>query len=319
MHFPASGVDVSPFLPPLIAFVISFFTSTGGVSGAFLLLPFQMSVLHFTSPAVSSTNQLFNIVAIPSGVYRYIKEGRMVWPLTWVVIVGTLPGVLIGAVIRVRYLPDPARFKLFAGGVLLYIGARLVKDLLVTRKGGMDGVAAEERFQTLVRQYRKAGEGLSGAGERTMPRVAVRRFTVSRITYEFYGEVFDFSTPGIFTLSFLVGIVGGVYGIGGGAIIAPFFVVFFGLPVYTVAGAALMGTFITSVAGVGFYQAIAPLYPGLAVAPDYLLGLLFGLGGMAGMYCGARLQKHLPAKAIKWMLATVIVFLAVRYISEFIR
>lgn len=319
MHFPASGVDVSPFLPPLIAFVISLFTSTGGLSGAFLLLPFQMSVLHFTSPAVSSTNQLFNIVAIPSGVYRYIKEGRMVWPLTWVVIVGTLPGVLIGAVLRVRYLPDPARFKLFAAGVLLYIGARLVKDLLMKRKVGTDGAAAEERFQSLVRQHRKAGEDFSATGDRAMPRVAVRKFTLSRITYEFYGEVFDFSTPGIFALSFLVGIVGGVYGIGGGAIIVPFFVTFFGLPVYTVAGAALMGTFITSVAGVGFYQAIAPSYPGLAVAPDYALGLLFGLGGMAGMYCGARLQKHVPAKAIKGMLAAVIVFMAGKYVLEFLR
>jgi uncharacterized membrane protein YfcA len=317
MHFPASGVDVSPFVPPLIAFAISLFTSTGGVSGAFLLLPFQMSVLHFTSPAVSATNQLFNIVAIPSGVYRYIKEGRMVWPLTWVVIVGTLPGVLIGAILRVRYLPDPARFKLFAGGVLLFIGARLVKDLLVRRKGGMDSTAAEERFQALIRKHRSASESLSGRGERALPRVSVTRFTLSRISYEFYGEVFDFSTPGIFTLSFIVGIVGGVYGIGGGAIIAPFFVAFFGLPVYTVAGAALMGTFITSVAGVGFYQAIAPFYPGLAVAPDYPLGLLFGLGGMAGMYCGARLQKHLPARAIKGMLAAVIIFMAGKYILEF--
>jgi len=49
----------------------------GGISGAFLLLPFQMSFLNFTSPSVSSTNFVYNIVAIPSGVYRYIKEGRM--------------------------------------------------------------------------------------------------------------------------------------------------------------------------------------------------------------------------------------------------
>ena len=33
----------------------------GGVSGAFLLLPFQVSVLGFTSPAVSPTNLIFNI------------------------------------------------------------------------------------------------------------------------------------------------------------------------------------------------------------------------------------------------------------------
>ena len=79
MHFAVSGVDVNPFLPPLVAFVVSFFTSMGGVSGAFLLLPFQVSVLGFTSPAVSPTNLIFNIVAIPSGVYRYIREGRMAW------------------------------------------------------------------------------------------------------------------------------------------------------------------------------------------------------------------------------------------------
>ena len=71
MLFPVSGVKTYIFIPPLVAFILSFFTSMGGVSGAFLLLPFQMSFLHFTSPAVSSTNFLYNIVAIPSGVYRY--------------------------------------------------------------------------------------------------------------------------------------------------------------------------------------------------------------------------------------------------------
>ena len=114
MFFQSSGVDVSPWIPPCVGFVVSFFTSMGGVSGAFLLLPFQMSFLGYTSPSVSSTNQVYNIVAIPSGVYRYWREGRMVWPLTWVVIMGSLPGVLLGAMIRVAYLPDPKNFKLFA-------------------------------------------------------------------------------------------------------------------------------------------------------------------------------------------------------------
>jgi uncharacterized protein len=96
MFFKTAGIEVAPWVPPLVAFAISFFTSMGGVSGAFLLLPFQMSFLGYTAPSVSATNQLFNIVAIPSGVWRYYREGRMVWPLTLVVIVGTLPGVFIG-------------------------------------------------------------------------------------------------------------------------------------------------------------------------------------------------------------------------------
>lgn len=68
MVFHSAGIEVAPWIPPLVAFGISFFTSMGGVSGAFLLLPFQMSVLGYTHPSVSATNQLFNIVAIPSGV-----------------------------------------------------------------------------------------------------------------------------------------------------------------------------------------------------------------------------------------------------------
>lgn len=96
MYFQTAGVEVSPWIPPLVALCVSFFTSMGGVSGAFLLLPFQMSFLGYTNPSVSATNQLYNIVAIPSGVYRFCREGRMVWPLTWVVVAGTLPGSLSG-------------------------------------------------------------------------------------------------------------------------------------------------------------------------------------------------------------------------------
>jgi len=314
MYFPVANIEVHPFIPPLVAFIISFFTSMGGVSGAFLILPFQVSVLGFNTPSVSATNQLFNIVAIPSGVYRYIKEGRMVWPLTWVVIIGTLPGVLIGAFFRIQYLPNPRNFKMFAGFVLLYIGGRLLKDLLISKTGDNNKPSAEEQFQKLIKQFKS-----KQAHEKHLPKTVVKKFSLFRIVYEFYGQEFDISTLGIMSLSFIVGIIGGIYGIGGGAIIAPFFVSFFRLPVYTVAGAALMGTFVTSVAGVLFYQLIAPFYPDMAVGPDWALGFLFGIGGFAGMYCGARLQKFVPARIIKWILAGCILFPACKYIIEFFR
>ncbi|MGM0426766.1 MAG: sulfite exporter TauE/SafE family protein [Thermodesulfobacteriota bacterium] len=316
MLFETAGIEVSPWVPPAVAFVVSFFTSMGGVSGAFLLLPFQMTFLGYTHPSVSATNQLFNIVAIPSGVYRYFKEGRMVWPLTWIVVAGTLPGVFIGAVIRVEYLPDPRHFKLFAAAVLLYIGIKMVRDLLKKNKGGTGKGDSEKRFQQMVRG-RRSQTGQSALPDQALPEIKVTHFNWKRLGYTFYDETYDVSFWGLFALSFLVGIIGGIYGIGGGAIIAPFFVTFFGLPVYTVAGAALMGTFVTSVAGVAFYQAIAPFYPDMSVAPDWLLGLLFGIGGMAGMYLGARCQKFVPASAIKWMLAGVIVFTALKYIAAF--
>ena len=307
MFFPLSGVTVDPWIPPLVAFAVGFLTSMGGVSGAFLLLPFQMSVLGYTSPSVSATNQLYNIVAIPSGVYRYWREGRMIWPHVWAVVAGTLPGVLIGAVIRVTGLRDPRHFKLFAAAVLLYIGGKMVRDMLKQQ------AAAAASGKTAPSGPLAASYGNPAS------TVRITESTLRRIGFTFQGENYTVSVSGIFLLCFIVGIVGGVYGIGGGAIVAPFLVTFFGLPVYTVAGAALMGTFVTSVAGVTFYSALAPFYPHLSVAPDWMLGVLFGLGGMAGMYLGARCQKFVPAKAIKWMLVTILVGTALKYILEFLQ
>lgn len=317
MYFQTAGIEVALWIPPLVAFVISFFTSMGGVSGAFLLLPFQMSFLGYTNPSVSATNQLYNIVAIPSGVYRYQKEGRMVWQLTGIVVAGTLPGVLIGAFVRVNYLTDPQNFKLFAAAVLLYLGFKMARNLLQKNAGDPDNNGGDQNFQELARDYRKTtpetGNGATGQHQ----RIKVTHFNRKRLGYTFYGESFDIAFWGILALSFVIGIVGGIYGIGGGAIIAPFLISFFRLPVYTVAGAALMGTFVTSVAGVAFYQAIAPYYPQMSVAPDFLLGSLFGLGGMAGMYLGARCQKYVPARAIKWMLSGIIIFTGLKYVLDF--
>ena len=313
MYFPVSGVEVSPLIPILVSFVVSFFCSMGGLSGAFLILPFQMSVLGFTSPAVSSTNFVFNIVAIPSGVYRYIREGRMAWPLAWIIILGTLPGIFIGATIRVSYLPDPKHFKVFIGCVLLYMALRLVLDLRA--KTGQEKSKTEE----IEKSFRERSTRMlkaAAAGETRNPVIRTTRFSLTEYAYEFYGEKFSFNTMTLSSLAFAVGIIGGIYGVGGGAIIAPFLVAFFHLPIYTIAGATLFGTFLTSIAGALFYALIAPFYTdtGLMVAPDWMLGSLFGIGGFLGMYCGARLQKYFPARLIKLILILAILFLGVSYI-----
>ena len=300
VHFSVSGVESFILFPPLVALIVSFFTSMAGVSGAFLLLPYQMSVLGYVTPSVSATNQVYNIVGIPSGVYRYVREGRMVWPLTWAVIIGTLPGVFLGAWIRIFHLPGPKSFKLFAGFVLLYIGIQLVRDIL--RGGGEAALARKKKNQ----------------GPEGSVCVTDATFSLRCVEYKFAGQTYAFSPWGVLLLCFIVGVVGGVYGVGGGAIVAPFFVAIYKLPVYTVAGAALMGTFITSVAGALFYQILDfTSLSKIAVAPDWALGSLFGIGGLGGMYFGARCQKYVPPRAIKGILALIIAATAVNYIVGF--
>jgi uncharacterized membrane protein YfcA len=237
----------------------------------------------------------------------------MAWPIAWVNIAGTLPGVFIGCILRIKYLPNPGHFKFFVGFVLFYIAIRVLYDLTPRAAiGNRKTKALEDKFK---QQFNRQNNREDSEPAR---HVAVRsiNFSLSRYTYEFYGETFSFNPIILFLLSFAVGIVGGTYGIGGGAIIAPFLIAIFGLPIYTIAGAALLGTFMTSISGVIFYMVIAPMYAhtGLSIAPDWKLGILFGIGGFLGIYCGARLQKYFPAKTIKLILGLIILFLSIRYI-----
>ena len=301
IFFETSGVELQWWLPPLITFFIGFIVSTGGLSGAFVLLPFQVSILGFTTPAVTSTNHLYNVISIPSGVYRFFKEKRMLWPLAGVIVAGTLPGVALGSWLRVAHLPDPAAFKLFVGCVLLFISSRMVWEAAmrpVLYKIGW--MTPEEKTENKV----------------TITPVTDTTFTFREISFTFSDQCYSVNVPIIFVLSAFVGVIGGAYGVGGGAIIAPFLITVFGLPVYCTAGATLLGTFATSLFAVGFFTWLAPMYAQAAtpVSPDWALGGMFGLGGFFGIYLGARLQRFFPQNLIKAVLGIGICTLALRYI-----
>lgn len=282
MYFPVSGVEVFPLWPAASAFGISFFCSMSGISGAFLLLPYQISFLGYVTPGVSATNQIFNILACPAGVWRYAREGRLLIPLALFIAAGTLPGVFIGAILRVTVLAQTGKFLLFVSLALLYLGIRM-----------------------LFQKARPKG----GAGKCQVLSISWRRFSFS-----YANEIYSVSGAGLAAISLVVGVIGGTYGIGGGAIIAPFLVSLFGLPVYAIAGATLFATFLTSIAGVTYYSFLSWLWAYPWAAPDWGLGALLGIGGIGGMYCGAAAQKFVPPHLLRFILLVVIFFMATTYL-----
>ncbi|MQA95855.1 MAG: TSUP family transporter [Streptosporangiales bacterium] len=241
--------------------VIAVVTSPVGVSGAVFLLPVQLSVLNVPSPAVTPTNLLFNVVAGPGALLRYRARGALGGSLTRLLVLGTLPGVVIGALIRVFVFPDPQVFRLLVAFLLLPLGLWLCVRTVRPPP------------------HRREPDGLS-------PRV-------------------------ISLVAVAVGIVGGMYGIGGGSLLGPI-LAGRGLPVATVAPAALASTFITSIAGALTYTVLALTTPG-DIAPEWTLGLLCGLGGLIGGYLGAHLQPRLPDAGLRLLLGTLAIALAVLY------
>ena len=104
------------------AFAIALIATPAGISGAVLLLPFQVSVLGTPSPAVTPTNLLYNVVATPGALYQYWRQGQTGGALSLVLIAGTVPGVIAGSVIRVDLLPGAHVFDLMVSVVLLPLG-----------------------------------------------------------------------------------------------------------------------------------------------------------------------------------------------------
>ena len=110
----------------MASFIVGTVASPAGVSGAVLLLPFQVGVLGTPSPAVTPTNLLYNVVATPGALYGYWRQRQSGGRLTRSLLLGTLPGVVAGSIIRVELLPGARAFDVVIALVLVPLGGWLI-------------------------------------------------------------------------------------------------------------------------------------------------------------------------------------------------
>jgi len=261
-----------------------------GISGAVLLLPFQVGILGTPSPAVTPTNLLYNIVAAPGALYRFWRQEQSGGGLAKVLIAGTLPGVVAGSVIRVLLLPGARVFDLVVAVVLLPLGTWIGLTRSPHPPAGIT-----PRNATAPPGPTPTGPTQPHPPAGTNPR-----------------RVVALPAPALVGLAVLVGCVGGIYGIGGGSILAPVLIAT-GRPPAEVAPAALSSTFVTSVAGVITFTALALVHHSQA-QPDWSTGIALGFGGLIGAYVGARLQPRLPDLLIRRAMSVLIVAIAARYL-----
>ncbi|OBF20750.1 hypothetical protein A5725_14490 [Mycobacterium kubicae] len=258
---------VAPVVVSLISgLAVAVITAPVGVSGAVFLLPIQFSVLQVPSPSVTPTNLLFNVLSVPGALARYRRRAPLRSPLTGLLLAGTVPGVVVGALVRVLLLPGPRVFRLFAAALLLPLG------LWLCRRG-----------------WKPLSGGLSHA--QPLSREAIGLLAVG------------------------VGLIGGIYGIGGGSLLSPI-LVGRGMDVRLVAPAALTSTFVTSVAGAATYTALIAANPTLDIAPDWTIGVAAGVGGLLGGYVGASLQPRLPERALRTLLGVSAIATAALYLIQ---
>lgn len=118
------------------AFAIALVTTPVGVSGAVFLIPVQVSVLDTPSPAITPTNLFYNLIATPGALARYGRERVAGSPLTRPLVLGTLPGVVAGAVIRVTLVEGAGAFLVVVAVVLIPLGVLLAAGTPPEREPG---------------------------------------------------------------------------------------------------------------------------------------------------------------------------------------
>ena len=251
-----------------------------GVSGAVLLLPAQTGLLGMAGPQVSSTNLLFNVVSTPGGLSRLARSTRPVRGDLIAVIAVAVPAAVGGALLRVTVLAGADAFRLLVAAALLPLAATLCWRF--ARPGTAHGVgrqAYEPAPPARARPRTDAG-GREGVGT-------------------------------LAALAAVTSLVGAAVGFGGGSLLAPALVVVTPRGPHAVAPLALLATLATSVTGLVAYTVLEYVdFGARPAAPDWTVGIAMGLGGLVGSLLGARLQPHLPERALTGLLATLVTAVA---------
>ncbi|MGW4174588.1 sulfite exporter TauE/SafE family protein [Streptomyces rubiginosohelvolus] len=185
--------------------LISVATAPVGVSGAVFLLPVQVSVLGVPSPAVTPTNLLYNVVAGPGALLRHHRAGTLRGPLTRLLVLGTVPGVVVGAVIRVFAVPGPSVFRLLIAVLLLPLGGWLC--LRTLRRASRPAPARQPSSRAVTRLAMAVGVagGIYGIGGGSLlgPILVGRGMPVAKVAPAALAATFVTSVVGAGTYALL--------------------------------------------------------------------------------------------------------------------
>ena len=102
------------------------------------------------------------------------------------------------------------------------------------------------------------------------------------------------------------GAFSGLFGVGGGTIIVPLLILWFGYGEREATG--------TSLAAIVIIAALAAVGQGIYGNVDVVEGLVVGVPAVAGVIAGTTLQQRIPQRAVSYLFAVVLVAIAVELI-----
>jgi len=237
-----------------------------GAGGGFLLVPLLLLLYHFSHPTAVGTSLALVFLNAASGTVAYLRQRRVDLSLGGKFAAATIPGAVAGAFVS-RSL-STSTFSLAFGVMLLGIAVVL-------------------------------------AWGRTM---APSRRADRRRVVDVGGEAHAYAVDvwkGV-AVSFVVGLMSSVLGIGGGIVHVPFLIVVLSLPVHVATATSHFVLSISSFVGAATFYALGDV--------DVPTTLVMGAGILVGAQLGARASLRAGAATIRLVLAVSLALVGLRMI-----
>ena len=315
--FAVAGVRVPLWHLVWMGFWTGYLMAIVGEASGIFSLPYSMSILQFTTVSVSPTS-LITTFLNPFGALLGYWRGKQ-WNLDlalWLCI-GALLGSPFGPFIRVYLLDDPDPFKAVVGVILFLMSAHLWLQITPWYLRRTERQRAfKEAFDRVTRERVVAGEAPSGLPDGVRIRTLHRSWT--RLTIGYWDQTQSFNPPLMVIIGFTVGVVASALGVGGGFMLVPIMVTFFGMPMYVLVAASVPFVILLSVTGLIAYTVTLPLLTGVSASPDWSFGLFVASGAILGAWLGAKTQKFIPETYLKSMLGTITGLVGILYVVNYV-
>jgi uncharacterized membrane protein YfcA len=247
-----------------------------GVGGGFLVVPLLLIIYKLPPAAAAATSLVVVLLNAASGSITYVRRGRVDVRTGLLLAAATVPGAFfIGPELAER-IPERA-FKMGFGVFLLVMASLLFLQ--------------PERQSVAARVPTRRGS-----------------WRIRRSFTDGTGAVVDYEFDVVLAvvLSFAVGILSSMLGIGGGIVHVPALIHLMGFPVHVATATSQFVLAFTAAAGVAKYASEDHVVWSLAAA--------VGVGVIVGAQLGARLSQRVKGARIVRLLVLAIVVLGVRLI-----
>lgn len=316
LAFPIAGVKVPIWHLLWMGLWTGYTMGLVGEASGIFSLPYSMSVLQFTSVSVSPTSLITTFINPFGALLGYWRGKQWNLDLALWLCVGAVLGSPIGPFIRVYLLNDPVPFKAAIGLALAIMAVHLwiqITPWYLRRTARQR--AFKEKFDSMMKECLKAGKAPCGLPSDF--RIVTLEKSWKRIRIGYWGEEQSFSVPVMLLIGFTVGVVASTLGVGGGFMLVPILVSFFGLPMYVLVAATIPFVITLSITGLISYTLTLPLLTGNSAPPDWSFGLFVASGAILGAWIASKTQKFIPEKYLKPMLGTVTGLVGILYIINY--